>query len=823
MNLQGLTTKQVAKKIAEGKVNRTTSKNQNTIPKIILKNSITIFNLVNLVLAIMILLVGSYKNLLFVFIAIANTLISIINEIRAKKTVDKMRLITQQKPTVIRNGKPIQIDQQEIVEGDLLVMSLGDQILVDCRLEEGTVEVNEAFVTGEQDNVTKKRGDKLISGSFVVSGTCKATAIAVGMESELSKIEQTAHKVKTADSHLFTLMNNIVKYISFALIPIGALVLWARFRVEGANTEIAVTSTVAALINMIPEGLILLTSTVLALATIRLSKKKVLVQDLYSIETLARVDTIALDKTGTLTSGKMTVHDYTATEKSFERALASILSHQTTENATITALKQKFLKTTKNDEIEGIIETIDFSSDRKCSGIRTKDATYLLGAIDFITDDENIIKQVKSASAGYRTLAIVKHERVGVRSKDAIFQHLRGADSQDYNGHESESETGNFGEDSTERYNLDDREPSTLKNSTFDRYNTILLGFIHLTDEIRSDAKRIINYFYKNDIDVKIISGDDLEAVTEIASRVGVQNLKGINLSELKNPNYNNLVKDYGVFTRVTPTQKKELIKALKKEGKTVAMTGDGVNDILAMKEADCSLAIGEGSDAARRSAKLVLLNSDFAAVPSIIDEGRQSINNLERSTALFLAKTVYASILAVIFVFLPFNYPFTPIEMSLLNFACIGFPGLVLALEHNTERIKNRFTRNILTYSFPVGLTVSVCMSALSIISHLEGFSHPELTTISVFVTFSIDLILIYWISKPLNRLRTSLFFAIIGIMAAAFAIPLIRDFFEFVFLTPENLIVMATIIASGVAIFFVLKLLMQKLATRLLGPEMS
>ena len=771
MNPQGLTTKQVAKKTAEGKVNHTSEKHTNTIPKIILKNSLTIFNLVNLLLAIMILIVGSYKNLLFVLIAIANTLISIINEIRAKKTVDKMRLTTEQKPTVIRNGKPIQIPGDQIVEGDLLVFSLGDQILVDCRLEEGTVEVNEAF-----DNITKKKGDKLISGSFVVSGTCKATATAVGAKSELSKIEQSAHKVKTADSQLFTLMNNIVKYISFALIPIGVLVLWARFRVEGTTTEVAVTSTVAALINMIPEGLVLLTSTVLALATIRLSKKKVLVQDLYSIETLARVDTIALDKTGTLTSGKMTIHDYTATENSFERALASILSHQTTENATITALKQKFAKKANTHEIGDCIETIDFSSDRKHSGIVTTTGTYLLGAIDFITDDESLIAKVKSASAGYRTLAVVK-----TSEDDAL--------------------RGRFG-----------------GNGTFGCSHTTLLGFIRLEDEIRPDARQIINYFYKNDIAVKIISGDDIEAVTKIATRVGVKNPKGINLSDLKAPDYDKLVKDYNIFTRVTPTQKKDLIKALKQQGSTIAMTGDGVNDILAMKEADCSLAIGEGSDAARRSAKLVLLNSDFGAVPSIIDEGRQSINNLERSTALFLAKTVYASILAIVFVFLPFNYPFTPIEMSLLNFACIGFPGLILALEHNTDRIKNRFIRNILTYSFPIGLTVSFCMAALSIVSHIEGFSHPELTTISVFVTFTIDIILIYWISKPLNLLRTSLIFTIIGIMVAAFAIPVIRDFFEFVLLTPKNLIVMTIIITSGIVIFFILKHLMQRLANRLL-----
>ena len=760
MNLTGLTSEQFQTKIAEGKVNQTPKKSQNTIGKIILRNTLTIFNLVNLILAIMIISVGAYKNLLFVLIAIANTLISIINEIRAKKIVDKMRLVSEQKPTGIRNGKPIQINQTEIVEGDLIVYSLGDQVLVDSRITQGTVEVNEAFITGEQDNITKQSGDTLISGSFIVSGSCQATATAVGLTSELSKIEQSAHTIKTANSQLFTLMNNIVKYISYALIPIGILLLWSRFRIADGDTTTAVTSTVASLINMIPEGLVLLTSSVLALATIRLSRKQVLVQDLYSIETLARVDTIALDKTGTLTTGKMTVHDYNALNKSFETALASILSHQATENATISALSQKFARGPKVKEIEGIIETIDFSSERKHSGIKTKTATYLLGAFEFITDDKDIINQVKSASEGYRTIAVVK-----------------------------------------------------LSSSS-----TELLGYIRLEDEIRPDAKQIIKYFYDNDIDVKIISGDDLEAVTSIASRVGVKHLEGVNLSDIKSPNYDKLVKDYSIFTRVKPAEKKNLIKALKKQGSTVAMTGDGVNDILAMKESDVSLAIGEGSDAARRSAKLVLLDSDFAAVPSIIDEGRQSINNLERSTALFLAKTVYASILAVLFIIIPLRAPFeSPVEMSLLNFACIGFPGLILALEHNTERIKNRFARNIVEYSVPVGLTISVAMLTLSLLAHFNVFPHYDLATTAIFVTFTIDLILIYWISKPLNPLRAGLLATIIAIMVGAFLIPFFHDFFDFVFLSPTGLITTFITIAASITLFEVLKRLMQKISNHL------
>ena len=729
-----------------------------SISKIVIKNTFTLFNIVNVILAAMVAFVGSYKNMLFIFIALANTLISIINEVRAKKIIDKMRLVAEQKPTVTRDGKTFQVEPENIVKGDLVVLGLGDQVLYDSRVKEGAIEVNESFVTGEADNIVKHQGDELISGSFVVSGTCKARVEKVGDENSLNKIQDAAHTIKTADSKLFTLMNNIVKYISYSLIPIGALLLWARFRVA-ESPEVAVTGTVAGLINMIPEGLILLTSSVLALATIRLSKKKVLVQDLYSIETLARVDCICLDKTGTITTGNMAVYDSIPAEGQKENALVNALELISglipADNATSRALKKKYALTAKIKATDDF-EIIPFSSDRKYSGVRIKNTEYLIGATEFMTKNKDYLKQAAKQKGAYRVLAVMK--------------------------------------------------------------NDTLLGFVRLEDEIRHDAKEIIDYFYKNDVEVKIISGDDLITVQNIASSVGVKDLRGIDLSTVKEPNYNKLVKDYAIFTRVKPEQKKSLVMALKKAGKTVAMTGDGVNDILAMKEADCSIAIGEGSDAARRSAKLVLLKSDFAAVPSIIDEGRQSINNLERSTALFLAKTVYASILAIFFVFLPFNYPFSPIEMSLLNFACIGFPAFVLALEHNTDRIKNRFVKNILQYSFPIGLTVTVCMIALSIVAHNQGFTHQELTTASVFVTFSIDLLLIYWISRPLNWLRGGLLLTIIAIMAGVFLIPFLRDFFEFVFLTQNGAIVAGVIIASGIVIFEITKLIMRKITERVI-----
>ena len=714
--------------------------NKNSTWKIIAKHTFTLFNLVNVILAVMVAFVGNFKNMLFIGIAIVNTLISIVNELRAKKIVDKMRLLSEQRPTVLKNGKSVQIPIEEVKKDDILVLSLGDQITFDSEIISGTLEVNEALITGEQDNIEKNQGDLLTSGSFVVSGMAKAKVIHVGEENFVSKLQNDAGTIKTADSKLFTLMNKIVKYISYSLIPIGALLLWARFRTE-PDSATAITSTVAALINMIPEGLVLLTSSVLALATVRLSRKKVLVQDLYAIETLARVDTICLDKTGTLTTGNMNVKDIilpdgtiatdfeedTPDKKRLISTLKSILSYLPADNHTSTALAKKFLKTAKNkatSEIPKNIEVIPFSSDRKYSGYREGKTEYLMGATEFLTKDAKILKIAAEHKSIYRLLAIVK------------------------------------------------------KTSQ----KTELIGFVRLEDEIRPTAPKIIDYFYKNDIKVKIISGDDLETVTEIARKVGVVDLRGIDLSSVESPNFNIIVKEYAIFTRVKPDQKKALITAFKKQGATVAMTGDGVNDILAMKEADASIAIGEGSDAARRAAKFVLLNSGFEAVPSIIDEGRQSINNLERSTSLFLTKTIYASILAIAFVFLPTMYPYTPIEMTLLNFVCIGFPGLVLALEHNTARIKDKFIYNIKHYSVPTGVIIAIAMIVLSIVATNTNMAKPLLSTLSASITFAIDLFLIYKISKPLNLFRTGLILLIILILVLALTVPIARTFFEFI-----------------------------------------
>lgn len=693
------------------------------VGKIIKKHVFTLFNFVNIVLAIMVLMVGSYKNVLFIFVAIFNTIIGVSNELRALSIINRLRLVAERPPTVLRDGQPRPVSRTEVEVGDIMVLSLGEQILFDAKVKTGVIEVNESLVTGEQATIAKHPGDQLISGSFVTSGACQAVVEHVGADNFVSRLESDARSIKTTDSHLFRLMGKIIKYISYALIPIGALLLWSRFRIE-ADATTAVTSTVAALISMIPEGLILLTSSVLAIAAIRLSRAKVLVQNLYSIETLARVDTICLDKTGTLTTGNLKVKDIIPadgqSENALKNALELILGYLPADNATSQAMHAKFVLGAKKQPTAKNVEIIPFSSERKYSGIRTGGTAYLIGAADFLTKDPNIIKTAKSLAGDYRILTVIKRH---------------GADT--------------------------------------------LLGFVRLEDEIRPTAPKIIQYFYDNDIAIKIISGDDLVAVQSIASKVGVKDLRGIDLSAVKSKNYTELVQKYSIFTRAKPTEKKKLIAALKKQGATVAMTGDGVNDILAMKEADVSLSIGAGSDAARRASQIVLMSSGFEAVPSIIDEGRQSINNLERSTSLFLSKTVYASILAVLFTILPLSYPYTPIEMSLLNFACIGFPGLVLALEHNTSRIKNQFIYNIKHYSVPTGITIVIAMLILAICARIFAIPRSLYTALSAGITFAIGYILIYQISRPLNLFRTLLLITTLAAVVAAYIVPFARELF--------------------------------------------
>ena len=648
----GLTKEEVEERIKENKVNYDTSLPTKSIKTIVRENIFTLFNLINILLGVAVFCVGSYKNLLFLIVIFCNTAISIIQEINSKKAVDKLSILAQAKVNCIRDGEKQEIGINSIVLDDLLMLETGNQIVADSIILEGEVEVNESFITGESDVIYKRKGDTLLSGSFVVSGKCKAEVIHIGDENYTSKISSGAKYVKKVNSEIMKSLNGIIKIVSIAIVPIGILLFFNQLGLTENSFKNAVVNTVAAIIGMIPEGLVLLTSTVLAVSVIRLSKRKVLVQELYCIETLARVDTLCLDKTGTITEGTMEVNDIieiTKSKEELEEILSEISSASDDNNSTIEAIRAKY----KNKQKWKVINKIPFSSQKKWSGICFKDkGSYIIGAPEFVLREkyDEYKERIEKYSNDYRVIIVANSE-------------------------------GDF---------IEKELPDKLE----------VLGFVLISDVIRKEASKTLKYFKEQGVNIKIISGDNPITVSKIAKRAGVENSeKYINMQEIKTKEQlEKAAKEYTIFGRVTPVQKKELVQALKKVGHTVAMTGDGVNDVLALKEADCSIAMASGSDATRNVAELVLLDSNFASMPEIVLEGRRTINNIERSATLFLVKTIYASILAIIFLFVNMPYPFMPIQLTLISTVTIGIPSFVLALEPNKERIKGKFLRNVIS-----------------------------------------------------------------------------------------------------------------------------
>ena len=648
----GLTKEEVEERIKENKVNYDTSLPTKSIKTIVRENIFTLFNLINILLGVAVFCVGSYKNLLFLIVIFCNTAISIIQEINSKKAVDKLSILAQAKVNCIRDGEKQEIGINSIVLDDLLMLETGNQIVADSIILEGEVEVNESFITGESDVIYKRKGDTLLSGSFVVSGKCKAEVIHIGDENYTSKISSGAKYVKKVNSEIMKSLNGIIKIVSIAIVPIGILLFFNQLGLTENSFKNAVVNTVAAIIGMIPEGLVLLTSTVLAVSVIRLSKRKVLVQELYCIETLARVDTLCLDKTGTITEGTMEVNDIieiTKSKEELEEILSEISSASDDNNSTIEAIRAKY----KNKQKWKVINKIPFSSQKKWSGVCFKDkGSYIIGAPEFVLREkyDEYKERIEKYSNDYRVIIVANSE-------------------------------GDF---------IEKELPDKLE----------VLGFVLISDVIRKEASNTLQYFKEQGVNIKIISGDNPITVSKIAKRAGVENSeKYINMQEIKTKEQlEKAAKEYTIFGRVTPVQKKELVQALKKEGHTVAMTGDGVNDVLALKEADCSIAMASGSDATRNVAELVLLDSNFASMPEIVLEGRRTINNIERSATLFLVKTIYAGILAIIFLFVNMPYPFMPIQLTLISTVTIGIPSFVLALEPNKEIIKGKFLRNVIS-----------------------------------------------------------------------------------------------------------------------------
>lgn len=754
---QGLTSDQVQTRIAKGKVNLDIGVTTKSIKQIVKDNVLTLFNLLNIVLALSLFFVGSFKNMLFMFVIVTNVFIGIYQEISAKRTIDKLSIISSQRVRVIRDGKKMQIYINEIVMDDIVCLRRGDQIVSDSVVVEGKCFVNESLITGEFDPMCKESGDMLLSGSYLVSGECKAQVVHVGIENYASKISKDAKYVKKVNSEIMFTFKKIILFISFFIVPIGIMLLIRQFGVQTNTFQMAVEKTVAALVGMIPEGLVLLTSSVLAVSVVRLSRRKVMVQELYCIETLARVDVLCLDKTGTITEGVMELQDVVPfenkSEEDIKNAASFLLAGLNDSNPVFIAIKENFIKS----EDATILNSVAFSSEKKWSGVSVAGrGSYVMGAAEYVLNREKyeMIKQrVQDMSKDNRVIVIV-HSNENIR---------------------------------------DGKLPAEME----------ILGFLLFRDKIRKNAIKTLEYFKQQGVQLKIMSGDNPVTVSTIAERVGFDgadkyiDATGLNTDEdiLK------AVDKYNIFGRVTPQQKKKIVNALQEKGHTVAMTGDGVNDVLALKEADCSIAMAEGSDAARNVSQLVLLDSDFSSMIEVVKEGRRSINNIQRSSSLFLVKTMYSFLLAVIFMFLEAQYPFMPIQLTLTSVLTIGIPSFILALEPNHDIVKGHFFSNVLRKAVPGALTIVLNIILIMTLRDIFSISAPQVSTISVLLTGFSGMMLLFQVCRPFNILRRVLFYG----MCLGFVIAFIffKDLFSLSDLT-FNMILISGVLMFIALVFF-------------------
>ena len=764
--MTGLTNEQVQERIAEGKVNVNENPNTRTYKQIILENTLTFFNFLNIALLVLVLFVRSYKNSMFMGIILINTVIGIIQEIRAKKTIDKLAILTESKTVVLREGKKWSISTEKLVLDDLIFLKTGDQVPADVKVLEGTVEVNESLLTGESDNLSKSQGDELFSGSFVTSGEACCQVIHVGKDNYASQITSEAKEFKRHNSELRNSLNAILKVISIIIVPLGAMLFYKQYMIVGDTLKDSVVNMVAAVLGMIPEGLVLLTSVALTLGSMVLATKKTLVQELYCIETLARVDTLCLDKTGTITEGTMKVEDvqlydtaqttvvqHTAkfdpetgepvqnvsalkpevtvsAEKEngqiqetvnsetvsqeerqklqeIDHIMGNMMSVLHDQNATADALRKRF--PSRNDL--KLIHAIPFSSDRKYSGaVFEGRGTYLMGAAQFLFPEgnEELLEHCSSyAQEGYRIL---------VRAH-------------------SEQETKG-----TER-------PTGLEP----------LGLFLITDVIREEAPDTLAFFDSQGVDLKVISGDDPVTVSAIAKKAGLKNANHyIDATTIKtSEEMQRAVAECSVFGRVTPQQKKQMVQALQSQKHTVAMTGDGVNDVLALKEADCSIAMAAGSDAAKNIANVVLLDSNFGAMPHIVNQGRRVVNNIRSAASMFLIKTIFSVLLSLITIFFGDAYPFEPIQMSLISACAVGIPTFLLTQENNYNKIDHTFLRHVFMNAFPAAVTITGCVFTIMLVCQDVYHSNVMLNTACVLVTGWNYMSALRTVYSPLNTYR--------------------------------------------------------------------
>ena len=727
INITGLTDEEVRQRVEEGLTNRADISTDKTTKEIVISNVFTYFNLIFLVITILLIMVGSFRNLTFLPIIIGNTVIGIVQEIRAKKTLEKMSLLNAPHADVIRNGSVKQISTEELVKDDVILLTAGKQICADAVVISGNIQVNESLLTGEADEVEKTEGSTLMSGSFVVSGECYARLEKVGNESYISKLSLEAKSMGGKEqSEMIRSINLIVKWVGIVIIPIGIILFWQSHFVNGESITKSVTSTVAAIIGMIPEGLYLLTTVALALSTMKLARKKVLLHDMKSIETLARVDVLCVDKTGTITEPDMKLKeiflcknsgtDGTQTALTLDELKSLILDYANASvdnNATMLALKAYAAEALTNNTSalhRTAVSQQAFSSSLKYGSVTFSDGTYLLGAPEFIMHDD---------------FARIEEEIIPYADKgDRVLLFAR------YDGENVENGING---------------------------SVTPLGFVALANPIRENAVKTFEYFKSQGVAIKVISGDNPRTVSRIAIQAGIESAESfVDAATLDTEDkIADAVNKYTVFGRVTPKQKKQLVKALQAKGHTVAMTGDGVNDILAMKDADCSVAMASGSEAAAQAAQVVLLDSDFAHMPDVVYEGRRVVNNIQRSASLFLVKNIFSLLLSMFSVILMVTYPLEPAQVSLISMFTIGVPGFLLALEQNKDRIKGHFITNVMLKALPGGLTDVIAVGALVICGEVFCISDASIGTIATLVLSVVGFMILFKISEPLNGMK--------------------------------------------------------------------
>ncbi len=727
INITGLTDEEVRQRVEEGLTNRADISTDKTTKEIVISNVFTYFNLIFLVITILLIMVGSFRNLTFLPIIIGNTVIGIVQEIRAKKTLEKMSLLNAPRADVIRNGSVKQISTEELVKDDVILLTAGKQICADAVVISGNIQVNESLLTGEADEVEKTEGSTLMSGSFVVSGECYARLEKVGNESYISKLSLEAKSMGGKEqSEMIRSINLIVKWVGIVIIPIGLILFWQSHFVNGESITKSVTSTVAAIIGMIPEGLYLLTTVALALSTMKLARKKVLLHDMKSIETLARVDVLCVDKTGTITEPDMKLKeiflcknsgaDGTQTALTLDELKSLILDYANASvdnNATMLALKAYAADALTNNTSalhRTAVSQQAFSSSLKYGSVTFSDGTYLLGAPEFIMHED---------------FARIEEEIIPYADKgDRVLLFAR------YDGENVENGING---------------------------SVTPLGFVALANPIRENAVKTFEYFKSQGVAIKVISGDNPRTVSRIAIQAGIENAESfVDAATLDTEDkIADAVNKYTVFGRVTPKQKKQLVKALQAKGHTVAMTGDGVNDILAMKDADCSVAMASGSEAAAQAAQVVLLDSDFAHMPDVVYEGRRVVNNIQRSASLFLVKNIFSLLLSLFSVILMVTYPLEPAQVSLISMFTIGVPGFLLALEPNKDRIKGHFITNVMLKALPGGLTDVIAVGALVVCGEVFCISDASIGTIATLVLSVVGFMILFKISEPLNGMK--------------------------------------------------------------------